>query len=102
MQLIGNFYDFPIKFVEYILTNTPTFVAGKNYQINNYLIQGNNAIVIKTNDVSAMANAVLKLLNDLELFLNSANNSIETVKTSFHNKNYIDRYGRFYKTVVFE
>lgn len=95
-----NSYNFPTKLADYLLANTPIVIAAENCQMNNYLIQGTNAIVTKPDDINAMANAVLKLLNDPELSQKIADNGRETVETSFDYRNYIDRYDRFYKAVV--
>ena len=95
-----NFYNFPTKLADYLLANAPLVVATDDYEMNKYLFHGINAIVTKPDDVDAMANAVLKLLNDPELSRKIANNGRETVETSFDYRNYIDRYDRFYKEVV--
>jgi len=95
-----NFYNFPTKLADYLLANAPLVVATEENEMNKYLFHGINAIVTKSVNVDAMANAVLKLLNDPELSRKIANNGRETVETSFDYRNYIDRYDQFYKAVI--
>lgn len=95
-----NQYNFPIKMAEYLLADAPVVVAAKGIELNNYLENNVNSLVVEPDDVGAMANAVLKLLFDKELSSKINLNGRETARESFDFRKHEDGLFQFFDKVM--
>jgi glycosyltransferase involved in cell wall biosynthesis len=61
---VQNTFNFPTKISDYLNSGNPVIVAAEGLELNNFLIDGVNAIVVKPNDINEMSNAIIKLTLD--------------------------------------
>ncbi len=63
---IQNLYNFPTKLGDYLLSGTPVIVASKGIELNKFVKNGENGIVVLPDDVDAMSDALYTLCTDEE------------------------------------
>lgn len=61
---VQNIFNFPTKISDYLNSGNPVIVAAEGLELNNFLRDGVNAIVVKPNDINEMSNAIIKLTLD--------------------------------------
>lgn len=59
-----NKYNFPTKVGDYLNSKTPVVIAAKGLELNNYITNGKEAIVVGPDDVDEMSRNITNLLLD--------------------------------------
>ena len=59
-----NKYNFPTKVGDYLNSKTPVVIAAKGLELNNYITNGKEAIVVSPDDINEMARNIFNLLLD--------------------------------------
>lgn len=96
---LQNKYNFPTKLGDYLLSKTPVIVAAENKELNEYIQDGLNGVVVKPNDSDAIAKAIIRLCLDSEEGERLGQKGYETAIKYFSYNNYGHTLNKFFDSL---
>lgn len=79
-----NRYNFPTKLGDYLLSGRPVVIAASGLEVNEFVNHKQNALVVSSNNIDQMCNAITELINDRAFANQIGQNGIRTAVKNFH------------------
>ena len=97
---LQNLYNFPTKLGLYLASHRPVIFAGHGMEVNQYLINEDNAIVVTPNDIDQISAQIVRCYSDPEFSRKIGNNGAETVKQHFYYSNHSVVLSKFMQSLL--
>lgn len=92
-------YGFPTKLAEYLASGGPV-VATRVGDIDEYLVDGQNAFLARAEDIDSIAGAILRLLQEPLMAREIGRRGVEVARRFFDYRNHIDSVASFIRRTI--
>jgi glycosyltransferase involved in cell wall biosynthesis len=80
---LQNFYNFPTKLGEYLLSRVPVICAAESNELVNHVVHEKNVYLVKPNDIHGLAEGVLQLSQNKSLANSLADGGMDLAEKAF-------------------
>lgn len=94
-----NKYNFPTKAGDYLLSGQPLILASADQEINRFINDGKQGLIVAPNDSKSLADSIVRLVLNPELAQKIGAKGRELVLTSFDYRVHAERISTFFKNL---
>lgn len=95
-----NKYNFPTKAGDYLLSGRPLILASADQEINRFISDGKQGLIVAQNDSKSLADSIVRLVLDPELAQKIGAEGRERALTSFDYRVHAERISTFFKNLA--
>jgi len=95
-----NKYNFPTKAGDYLLSGRPLILASADQEINRYISDGKQGLIVAQNDSKSLADSIVRLVLNPDLAQKIGAEGRELALTSFDYRVHAERISTFFKNLA--
>lgn len=92
---LQNYYNFPTKTAAYLSSGRPVILAAQDLEVNRYLMDNENAVVVRPDDSASIAAAVVKCFVEPNYASRIGKSGAETAERNFYYSIHAQRISEF-------